>query len=83
MGTNKVANLTNTVNLATMANLTIFRQRPKFKRMSSREGYQQSGKSDEFGENGKFDDMSLKVEIQLNELKRRVPTRRIWRVWRL
>ena len=28
------------------------------------------------GENGKFDDISLKVEIQLNELKRRVPTER-------
>ena len=30
-----------------MANLTIFRQRPKFRRMSSRQGYKQSGKFDE------------------------------------
>ena len=39
------------------------------------------------GENGKFDDISPKVEIQLNELKRRVPTeqriRRIWRDWQI
>ena len=71
-GTNKVANL---------ANMTIFRQRPKFKRMSSRQGYQQSGEFDEygeFGEYGEFDDISPKTKIQANELKTRVPTK--WRI---
>ena len=31
-----------------MANLTIFRQRPKFRRMSLRQGYQQSSEVDEY-----------------------------------
>ena len=59
-GTNKVANLTNT------ANMTIFHQGPKFKRMSSREGYQQSGEFDKYGEfrkYGEFDDISPKTTI--------------------
>ena len=65
-GTNKVENLTFTANLVNMANLTIFRQGPKFKRMSSRQGYQQSGKFDEYGEFGKygeFDDILSKTAI--------------------
>ena len=47
-----------------MANLTIFRQTPKCKRMSSRQGYQQSGE---------FDDISPNTKMQANELKTRVP----------
>ena len=38
----KTANSTNMADLANMANLTIFRPRPKSKRMSSRQGHQQS-----------------------------------------
>ena len=71
-GTNKVANSINTSNLANMANLTIFRQRPKFRRMSSGQGYQQSGEFDEYG---KFNDISPKTKIQVKELKIRVPTK--------
>ena len=61
-----------------MANLTIFCQRPKFKRISSRQGYQQSGdwNDGEFGERGKFDDISPNTKIQANELKTKVPTKR-------
>ena len=59
-GTNKAANSTNTANLAS---LMIFRQRPKFKRMSSRQGYQQTAEFDEYGEFGKFDDISPKTTI--------------------
>ena len=47
--------------------------------MNSREGYQQGSEFDEFdefGKYGKFDDISPKTEIQLNKLKRRVPTER-------
>ena len=62
-GTNKVTNL------------KIFRQGPKFKRMSSRQGYQQSGEFDEYGE---FGDISPKTKIQANEHKTRVPTK--WRI---
>ena len=71
-GTNKVANLTN------LANMTIFRQGQKFKRMSSRQGYQQSGEFDkygEFGEYGEFDNILPKTKIQANELKTREPTK--------
>ena len=74
-----------------MANVTIFRQRLKFCLISSREGYQQSGEFnefDEFGKDGECDDISPKPEIQLNKLKRRVPTeqriqriRRTWQRW--
>ena len=82
-----LSNVTNLVNLAILTNLTIFRQGPKFKRMSSRQGYQQSGKFDEYGEFGKygeFDDISPNTKIQANELKTRVPTKwRIWQIWQL
>ena len=73
--TNKVVKSTNTANLANMANLTIFCQRPKCNRMSSRQGYQQSGEFDECGE---FDNILLKTKMQANELKTRVPTK--WRI---
>ena len=43
-GTNKAANLTN------MAKLTIFHQRPKYKRISLRQRYQQNGEFNEYGE---------------------------------
>ena len=39
--------------------------------MSSREGYQRSGENVKFGENGEFDDISLKAKIREHELKRR------------
>ena len=74
----------NSTNLAKMANLMIFRQRLKLNCISSRELYQQSGEFnelDEFGKDGEYDDTSPKTEIQLNKLKRRVPTeRRIRRI---
>ena len=46
-GTNKVANL------------TLFRQGPKFKQMSSRQGYQQSGEFDEYGELANMANLTL------------------------
>ena len=54
-----------------MANLTIFRQRPKFRRMISRQGYQHSGEFQEcgeFGKYGEFDHISPKTKMQPNEL---------------
>ena len=71
-------------NSTNMANLTIFRQRPKCKRMSSRQGYQRSGEFHEYGEFGKygeFDDISPNTKMQANELKTRVSTK--WRIPRI
>ena len=70
-----------------MANLTIFRQRPKFRRMISRQGYQQSGEFQECGEFGKYDEfdhISPTTKMQPNELKTWVRTN--WRIrgmWRI
>ena len=61
-----------------MANLTKFRQRYRLERVSSREGYQQSGDFDESGgfyENDEFDETSPKINIRANELERKVPTK--------
>ena len=64
---------TNTAHFAKVANLTIFRQIPKFRQTSSRLRYQQSG---EYDENGEFDNILPKTKIQTNELKTGVPTKR-------
>ena len=70
-----------------MANLTIFCQRLKFSWMNSGEGYQQGGEFDELRTYAKSDDIWPKTEIQLNKLKRRVPTeqriQRIRRTWQI
>ena len=63
----------NMANLANIVNFTLFRQRPRFRRMSSRQGYQQSGEYGEFGKYCEFDDISSKIKMQPNELKTRVP----------
>ena len=73
-----------------MVNVTIFRQRLKFSWMNSGEGYQQGGEFDELSKYGKSDDIWQKTDIQLNKLKRKVPTeqriqriRRTWQIWQI